>query len=1391
MKKIFYAFATVVAMTAISCSKEADIQTNQKHDPQEVAEKPATLTAQVGDITKVSADNAGVYKWQTSDKITIQTNNGNTRTFTAAEAGLATDFSGSIPETDELDGGYAFYPASDEHAALDSDVSFHIPSELTWSSDASNMPMFSRLTTENEKTNASFHVVGGALKLVCFNIPTGATKLAFTAKSMKICGDFEFDADSETPWCVGKGSDSDKEIITVFSDNYSSNKVFYIPLPVVTLTGGFTITIYNDNLDELFSVTSTKALAVTANKLIIAPALNCAAETVIWKETFTGYSSISSNSSSPTSIHTGEGYNAVGDSNITYVLGSNSSVQTSGTMYSGGASSPELLVKSSYPFTVSNIPAGGNTSLELSWYSNRTTLSVTASTADVTVGSITHNGSKHTVTLSIKNSPSTFNLTFSASENTRFDDVVLAIPAEEFSVPTIASDDEELAIGVGETSASTNVALTNAVDGLGISFVLDGTNADKFTAAIEDGTLTVTAKEASNTSGADYTATLTLKATGAGAKAITLSQANALVPNPTDLKALAGDASATITFSKNANASSYLAYLHSAATETPATGGTNVTSSLSLDEEKGIYSLELTELTNDQEYYIYVKVNGVEENYVAPSSYVNVPFTPAEALTLSSIAVTTNPTKMVYSTGESFSMDGAVVTATYSDKSTANVTSSCTNNAPATFESYGPQTITISYTEGVEKTCELTVYVWVLDVLNPTFVGKPSSYTEWSGKEGVSGAVYAGNSTGSDNYIQIRSSNSSGIVTTASGGNVRTVSVVWNSSTTQTRYVDVYGKTSAYSSAADLYSSSAETKGTLLGTITYDSETASNTTTSITIADDYDFIGLRSRSNALYLDEIIIGWEPVVWDLKSIAVKTAPTKVTYEAGEHFNPAGLVITATYSDHAGVKTDKTVDVAYSNATAEAFTFTPSTSTALSVDDDDVSIAWGGKSTTQAITVNAVYSVTFAAPSNGSLTVLRGETPLTSGNAVPVGATINVTATPNSGYALSTLVYNDGSDHDIKATKTFTMPAHAVSVSATFAAVPTISMNTTSIAGVAAAGVTTTVSSAYNLLNGASNNDVTITCDGTVVTAASKNATAGTIDYTVADNTGAARNGWIKVQYSSEDPHQITVSQLAGATATTLDDPVVDITVINATTFTGTWTNDAHASDYDWYISTKTSFDAAVSDYLFKGTTSTDGCSFSSNTYTVTKTGSFTSGTSYYFYVLAKGDGSTYSDSENAGKKAKGFIIIDGSQLTSTATTGSTNKTYSGVTVNFSAGAKTQSASTATNKFTDNAILIGKSGANIHNTTALPGIIEKFELFANKGASAKVSVGLNFSSLVISSYSSSAANKWSETLSNLDYVYNCTGIGTGSKYFFYQVTNAYNSQVEFRITYVVSDN
>ncbi|MBO7481377.1 MAG: InlB B-repeat-containing protein, partial [Bacteroidales bacterium] len=142
----------------------------------------------------------------------------------------------------------------------------------------------------------------------------------------------------------------------------------------------------------------------------------------------------------------------------------------------------------------------------------------------------------------------------------------------------------------------------------------------------------------------------------------------------------------------------------------------------------------------------------------------------------------------------------------------------------------------------------------VTDVLNRALTGVTgTSYSNWSGKTSISSAVYAGNSAGGNNSIQLRSSNNSGIVTTTSGGNVKKVTVVWNSNTASGRTLNIYGKNTAYSSASDLYNAS--TQGTLLGTI------VCGTSTELTISGDYAYIGMRSNSNAMYLTSISIDWE--------------------------------------------------------------------------------------------------------------------------------------------------------------------------------------------------------------------------------------------------------------------------------------------------------------------------------------------------------------------------------------------------------------------------------------------------------------------------------------------------------------------------------------------------
>lgn len=137
------------------------------------------------------------------------------------------------------------------------------------------------------------------------------------------------------------------------------------------------------------------------------------------------------------------------------------------------------------------------------------------------------------------------------------------------------------------------------------------------------------------------------------------------------------------------------------------------------------------------------------------------------------------------------------------------------------------------------------------DVLDMAFTGVTgTSYSSWSG-EGTSGAVYAGNSAGGNSSIQLRSTKASAIVTTASGGKVKSVTVVWNSNTQNGRTLQIYCSHSAYT----LASFANGNKGTLIGTI------VKGTSTSLTISGDYEYIALCSASGAMYLTSISIDWE--------------------------------------------------------------------------------------------------------------------------------------------------------------------------------------------------------------------------------------------------------------------------------------------------------------------------------------------------------------------------------------------------------------------------------------------------------------------------------------------------------------------------------------------------
>ena len=139
-------------------------------------------------------------------------------------------------------------------------------------------------------------------------------------------------------------------------------------------------------------------------------------------------------------------------------------------------------------------------------------------------------------------------------------------------------------------------------------------------------------------------------------------------------------------------------------------------------------------------------------------------------------------------------------------------------------------------------------------LVSSLFPAKSTSYEDFTGVKVNSNAVYAGNSAYNYEGISLRSNNSnSGIVTTTSGGKVKSIVVEWISNTTSGRTIDVYGKNTAYSTAADLYNTTSQ--GTKIGSIIY------GTSTELTISGDYQYIGLRSNDGALYVSSITISWD--------------------------------------------------------------------------------------------------------------------------------------------------------------------------------------------------------------------------------------------------------------------------------------------------------------------------------------------------------------------------------------------------------------------------------------------------------------------------------------------------------------------------------------------------
>ena len=135
--------------------------------------------------------------------------------------------------------------------------------------------------------------------------------------------------------------------------------------------------------------------------------------------------------------------------------------------------------------------------------------------------------------------------------------------------------------------------------------------------------------------------------------------------------------------------------------------------------------------------------------------------TVSAAKELSSIAITTPPTKTTYEPGELFDPTGMVVTATYSDASTDDVTVSCTYS-PDVALTLSDDEITVSYTEGgVTKTA--TQAITVTDCVELPFAWAGGSSSNLTAIIGITasglGSDYADNDTNRPYLVKFDTNN--------------------------------------------------------------------------------------------------------------------------------------------------------------------------------------------------------------------------------------------------------------------------------------------------------------------------------------------------------------------------------------------------------------------------------------------------------------------------------------------------------------------------------------------------------------------------------------------------------------------------------------------------------
>lgn len=152
------------------------------------------------------------------------------------------------------------------------------------------------------------------------------------------------------------------------------------------------------------------------------------------------------------------------------------------------------------------------------------------------------------------------------------------------------------------------------------------------------------------------------------------------------------------------------------------------------------------------------------------------------------------------------------------------------------------------------------------------FVSQRGSYKDYDFTSSKTGTKYVAFINGVTTKIQMNSSKNKGLITSVSGGVVKSITIEFDK--TNSNAVKIYGSKKAYTATADVVDASKQ--GTLIETVAN-----SKTAVEVPVSDSYNYVAFASATGALYISKITIVWE-------KDASAPSKTSTTLSFGEGLN-----------------------------------------------------------------------------------------------------------------------------------------------------------------------------------------------------------------------------------------------------------------------------------------------------------------------------------------------------------------------------------------------------------------------------------------------------------------------------------------------------------------------